>query len=61
MGKKQERGATNQNKSLLNSGANLFVPQENFVVKYKGINTPLSTIHLWWMTLNRFRREKKIS
>jgi hypothetical protein len=39
----------------------LFVPQENFGVKDKGINTPPSTVHLRWMTLKRFRREKEIS
>jgi hypothetical protein len=58
---RQERGATSQKKSLLNSGASLFVPQGNFGVKGEGINTPPPTIHLRWMTLKRFRREKEIS
>jgi hypothetical protein len=50
-----------QKKSLLNSGTSLFVPQRNFRIKGKRINTPPSTVHLRWMTLKRFRREKEIS
>jgi hypothetical protein len=54
-----KKDATNQGKSLLKSGTSSFVPQENVGIKDKGINTPPSTVHSRWMTLNRFRREKK--
>jgi hypothetical protein len=56
-----KKGATRQKKSLLSSGTNPFVPQENVGVKCKDINTPPSTVHSRWMTLKRFRREKEVS
>jgi hypothetical protein len=56
-----KKGATSQEKSLLNSRTILLVPRENVGIKGKGINTPPSTDRLRWMTLKRFRREKKIS
>jgi hypothetical protein len=58
---KGKRGATSQKKSLLNSGTSLFVPQGNIRIKGKGINTPSSTVHLRWMILKRFKRDKGIS
>jgi hypothetical protein len=56
-----KKWATSQEKSLLNSGTSLFVPQGSIRIKGKGINAPPSTVHLRWMTLKRFRREKEIS
>jgi uncharacterized membrane protein len=61
MRERQERRSTIQEKSLLNFGTSLFVPQGNFEIKDNGINTSLSTVHLRWMTLKRFRIEKEIS
>jgi hypothetical protein len=54
---RQERGFTSQKKSLLNSGKSLFIPQGNFRIKGKGINTPLSTVHLMWVTAKRLKRK----
>jgi hypothetical protein len=56
-----KRGATSQAKSMLKSGTSSFVPQGNVGVKDKGINTPPSAVYSRWMTLERFRRKKKIS
>jgi hypothetical protein len=41
--------------------SNLICPTRKFKVQSKGINTPSSTVHLIWMTLKRFGREKEIS
>jgi hypothetical protein len=37
----------------------LFVPQENFGIKDKGINIPLSTVHSVWVTAERLKREER--
>jgi hypothetical protein len=55
-----EKGATSQEKSMLSSGTSLFIPQRNVGIKDKGINTSQSTVHLRWMTLKRFRRERDL-
>jgi hypothetical protein len=52
-----KRGATSQEKSLLNSGTSLFIPQRNVGIKDKGINTPPPPVHSKWMTLRRFKRD----
>jgi hypothetical protein len=35
----------------------LFIPEEIFGIKGKGINIPLSTVHLMWVTAERLKRE----
>jgi hypothetical protein len=55
----RKRGTTIQKKSLPNSGATLFVPQENSGHKIKSINTPLSPLHSAWVTAERIEREKR--
>jgi hypothetical protein len=61
--RRKRRGAKERahrsERSLMNSGATLFVPQGNTEHKIKGINTPPSSIHSAWVTAERIEREER--